>query len=570
MSHIKQIATRPVVAEVQAALQNAGTPPLLAQLYAARHVQSVDELGDSLSQLIPYTQLKNCEAAAQRLATAIEQRQKILIIADYDADGATACSVGIKGLRNMGAVVDFFVPNRFEHGYGLTPELADIAAQMGAQLILTVDNGISSQEGVARAKALGIDTVVTDHHTAGSSVPDCIIVNPNQRGCDFPSKSLAGVGVIFYVLMALRAQLRSRGYFQQAGLPEPNLGNLLDLVALGTVADVVPLDHNNRILVSQGLKRIRAGRMSHGIRALFEIAQRDTRKAQPFDMGFALGPRINAAGRLDDMSIGISCLLSDNLPYAQQIASELNQLNQTRQEIEQGMLQEVLALCPDVLPSSQTTLSVYHEQFHQGVVGIVASRLKDRFYRPVFVFAPSDDGELRGSGRSIAGLHLRDALDMVAKRCPDMIVKFGGHAMAAGLTLRKHRFDEFCQVFEDVVQGLVNEDILSQTYLTDGSLHGSDLTLDQADLISRQVWGQNFPPPSFSDEFDVVRQQFMGKEQKHKKAWLQKDGYEFEAMFWRCEDELPNKIRIVYRPTVNEWNGNQELQLYVDYWERAV
>lgn len=568
MSYQKRIATRPVNPELQAELERAGAPRLLAQLYAARQVQSAEELGDALAQIIPFTELTNCTAAAKRLAHAIEQQEKILIIADYDADGATACTVGVKGLRSMGAVVDFFVPNRFEHGYGLTPELADIAKNLGAELILTVDNGISSREGVQRAKDLGMDTVVTDHHHAGDSVPDCIIVNPNQRGCAFPSKNLAGVGVIFYVLIALRAELRSRDYFS-GSLKEPKLDKLLDLVALGTVADVVPLDHNNRILVSQGLKRIRAGQMSHGVQALFQAARRDWRKAQPFDMGFGLAPRINAAGRLDDMSVGIACLLSDNLEAAQEIASELNGLNHTRQEIEQDMLQNVLAVCPDTLPENQTTLSVYHDSFHQGVVGIVASRLKDRFYRPTFVFAPSGDGEMRGSGRSIAGVHLRDVLDLISKRCPDMIIKFGGHAMAAGLTMVAARFDEFCQVFEEIVRDLVDESILSQTYLTDGSLNVDDINLQQAAFINNQVWGQGFPAPSFSDEFAVVRQQFMGADKKHKKAWIQKDGREFEAVFWRCEDELPEKIRVVYRPTVNEWKGNVDLQLYVDYWEAA-
>lgn len=569
MSHHKHIATRPIDPNIQAALQNAGAPPLLAQLYAARQVQNANELSDSLSQLIHYTQLTNCTAAAARLADAIEKQEKILIIADYDADGATACSVGIKGLRSMGAVVDFFVPNRFEHGYGLTAELADIAHNLGANLIVTVDNGISSTEGVNRARELGIDTLVTDHHHAGDHVPDCIIVNPNQRGCTFPSKNLAGVGVIFYVLIALRAELRARNHFS-GSLKEPKLDNLLDLVALGTVADVVPLDHNNRILVSQGLKRIRSGHMSVGVRALFQVARRDWQKAQPFDMGFALGPRINAAGRLDDMSVGIACLLSDNFETAQQIAQQLNEFNQTRQEIEQDMLQNALAKCPQTLPETQTTLAILHDDFHQGVVGIVASRLKDRFYRPTFVFAPSDAGEIRGSGRSIAGVHLRDVVDAVSKRCPNMIHKFGGHAMAAGLTMDASRFDEFCQVFENVVQNLVNEDILAQTYLTDGSLKNHNITIEQAELMNNQVWGQGFPAPTFSDEFRVLRQDFLGTEKKHKKAWVVKDGQQFEAVFWRCEDELPEHIRMVYRPTVNEWRGNVDLQLYVDYWEMAA
>lgn len=570
MSHTKRIATRPINPQLQSALQAAGANPLIAQLYAARNVADSSELNDSLKQLIPYTQLTNCTAAASRLADAIQARQKILIIADYDADGATACSVAMKGLASMGAVVDFFVPNRFEHGYGLTPELANIAHAKGADLIVTVDNGISSAEGVAHAKALGLDVIVTDHHIAGSVIPDCIIVNPNQRGCAFPSKSIAGVGVIFYVLIALRAELRARDYFSGClNRAEPKLDELLDLVALGTVADVVALDHNNRILVSQGLKRIRAGKMSHGIRALFQTARCSAQKAQPFDFGYKIAPRINAAGRLDDMSIGIACLLSGNLNEAENMASELNELNQTRQEIEQEMLTDILAECPSALPREQTTLCMYRDSFHQGVVGIVASRLKEKFYRPVFVFAPDDDGNYRGSGRSIAGVHLRDVLDAISKRAPDIIIKFGGHAMAAGLTLRQGSLKTFGDLFEDIVRSQVNEDTLSQTFLTDGSLKASDITLANAQLINAQIWGQGFPPPSFADTFQVLRQQSMGADKKHTKAWLAKEGQEFEAMFWRCEDTLPRDIRVVYRPTVNEWKGNTELQLYVDYWEAA-
>ena len=570
MSHTKRIATRPINPQLQSALQAAGANPLIAQLYAARNVADSSELNTSLKQLIPYTQLTNCTAAASRLADAIAARQKILIIADYDADGATACSVAMKGLASMGAVVDFFVPNRFEHGYGLTPELANIAHAKGADLIVTVDNGISSAEGVARAQSLGLDVIVTDHHIAGSVIPDCIIVNPNQRGCAFPSKSIAGVGVIFYVLIALRAELRARDYFSGClNIAEPKLDELLDLVALGTVADVVALDHNNRILVSQGLKRIRAGKMSHGIRALFQTARCSAQKAQPFDFGYKIAPRINAAGRLDDMSIGIACLLSGSLNEAESMASELNELNQTRQEIEQEMLTDILAECPSALPREQTTLCMYRDSFHQGVVGIVASRLKEKFYRPVFVFAPDDDGNYRGSGRSIAGVHLRDVLDAISKRAPDIIIKFGGHAMAAGLTLRQGSLKTFGDLFEDIVRSQVNEDTLSQTFLTDGSLKASDITLANAQLINAQIWGQGFPPPSFADTFQVLRQQSMGADKKHTKAWLTKEGQEFEAMFWRCEDTLPRDIRVVYRPTVNEWRGNTELQLYVDYWEAA-
>ena len=563
-----KIQVRPVNPQTCQTLIAAGADPLIARLCAARDVAGPDELLDKLSALLPYTLLKNCETAAVRLADAIEKQENILIVADYDADGATACAVGIKGLQAMGARVDFMVPNRFENGYGLTPEIAEAAAAAGARLLLTVDNGIASMAGVARAAALGLEVIVTDHHLPAEETPDCIIVNPNQQDCGFPSKNLAGVGVIFYVLTALRAEMRRRGRFSD-GLTEPNLADLLDLVALGTVADVVPLDHNNRILVSQGLKRMRAGKMRPGIRALFDAARRDWRKAQPFDMGFALGPRINAAGRLDDMSVGIACLLADNDAAAQTLAAQLNDLNIERREIEQSMLNDALAGFPETLPFGQTTLTVYRDDFHQGVVGIVAGRLKDRFHRPTIVFAPADNGEVRGSGRSIPKLHLRDALDLVAKRHPDLILKFGGHAMAAGLTIHRNDVARFQTAFEETVRGLLDEDDLTQTYLTDGSLPAGDITLERAQHLSAHVWGQGFAPPSFTDEFSVVRQQSMGAEGKHKKALLKKDGYEFEAMFWRCGENIPERIRTVYRPVANEWRDNIELQLYIDYWEAA-
>ena len=418
---------------------------------------------------------------------------------------------------------------------------------------------------MTRAQALGLEVIVTDHHLPAEQVPDCLIVNPNQHGCGFASKSLAGVGVIFYVLMALRAELRARGAFSDRH--EPNLGELLDLVALGTVADVVGLDYNNRILVSQGLKRMRSGKIRPGIRALFKVARRDWRKAQPFDMGFALGPRINAAGRLDDMSVGIACLLADDDETAEALAAQLNDLNIERREIEQSMLQDALNGFPEVLPSGQTTVVAYRDDFHQGVVGIVASRLKERFYRPTIVFAPADNGEVRGSGRSIPKLHLRDALDLVAKRHPDLILKFGGHAMAAGLSIREENLAAFQTAFEQTVRELVCEEDLSQTYITDGSLASADITLERAQALALQVWGQGFAPPSFTDEFAVIRQQPMGV--AHKKVWLQKDGFEFEAMFWRCTETIPERIRTVYRPVANEWRNNIELQLYIDYWEVA-
>lgn len=547
-------------------LQLAGASPLMARLFAARSVTNAQELHEQLSSLLPFQELKNCEAAAARLADAIEQHERILIVADYDADGATACSIAIKGLRAMGAVVDFFVPNRIYDGYGLTPALSEKAHQMGAQLLLTVDNGIASIEGVARAKALGLDVLVTDHHLPAATLPDCLIVNPNQPDCSFASKALSGVGVMFYVLMALRATLRQRGAFS-GSLKEPNLAELLDLVALGTVADVVPLDFNNRILVSQGLKRIRAGKMSLGVQALFQIARRKAHQAKAFDMGFALVPRINAAGRLDDMSVGIACLLAENSEEADALAAALNTLNHERQGIEQSMLDSVLQSLHTDLSPKQYSLCLYRADFHVGVVGIVASRLKERFYRPTIIFALAKDGLLRGSGRSIAGLHLRDALDLVSKREPDLMETFGGHAMAAGLSIQEQNFTRFQAAFERVLHELIDDEILSRTFLTDGSLPVAELTLDNARLLDKQVWGQGFAAPSFDDEFDVVHQRFLGSEQQHLKAILRRDNREFEAMFWRCTEPLPHRIHLVYRPVVNEYKGQEELQLYADYWQ---
>ena len=405
------IRTRQANPEAEQALLAAGTPPLLARLFAARNVRSPAELHNHLASLLPYQSLKNIDAAAERLAHAIREQERILIVADYDADGATACAVGILGLRRMGARVEFLVPDRFRHGYGLTPQLADLAAERGTQLLLTVDNGISSTAGVARAQALGMDVIIRDHHLPGDTLPECIIVNPNQPGCAFASKNLAGVGVIFYVLTALRALLRTQQWFNPQRLPEPNLAELLDLVALGTVADVVTLDYNNRILVSQGLKRMQIGKTRPGIQALFQVAQRDMRQAKPFDLGFAIGPRINAAGRLENMEIGIACLLAEDPATAAELAEQLNELNRARQEIEQNMLQEALTLADQIIVGNSLGITAFHPDWHQGVVGIVAGRLKDRFHRPTIVFAPTGNGELRGSGRSIPSLHLRDAID---------------------------------------------------------------------------------------------------------------------------------------------------------------
>lgn len=543
----------------------AGADPLLARLCAARNVKSAAELDAQLTQLLPYHSLKNILPAAERLAQAVVRQEKIMIAADYDADGATACAVGLLGLADLGAHVDFIVPNRFEHGYGLNPQLADIAAAAGAQLLLTVDNGIASVAGVAHAQALGLTVIVTDHHLPGDTLPDCLIVNPNQPGCPFPSKNLAGVGVMFYVLLALRAQLRSQGYF--ATRAEPHLADLLDLVALGTVADVVSLDHNNRILVAQGIKRMRAGRMRPGIRALFEAAKRDWRKAQPFDLGFAVGPRLNAAGRLDDMSLGIACLISSDDATARRLAATLDNLNRERRQIEHSMLDEALAALAHI-DAQHYSVVAYRDDWHPGVVGIVASRLRERFHRPAIVFAPADNGELRGSGRSIPTLHLRDALDLVSKRAPNTIIKFGGHAMAAGLSIHAAQLPRFQAAFEAVVSDCLAAEDLIGCFVTDGSLSAAELSLPQAQKLADQVWGQGFTPPSFTDEFTVLWQKAIGN--GHTKAALHRDGHTVEALFFRCSDTLPARIRTVYRPVANEWRNQLELQLYVDYWENAA
>ena len=558
------ITTRAGNIEVQQDLQAAGISPLLAQLYAARDIESVAETSHDLAHLLHFRDLKHINAAAQQLAAAIDAGKRLLVIADYDADGATACAVAMKGLSLFGAKVDFLVPNRFEHGYGLTPLIVDEAAALGAELIITVDNGIASLAGVAHAQALGIDVLVTDHHLPADTLPACTIVNPNQPDCGFGSKNLAGCGVMFYVLLALRAHYKLTGrYDSQAA---PNLGVLLDYVALGTVADVVKLDHNNRILVAQGLKRMRAGKAALGIQALFEIAKRDIRKAEPFDLGFAIGPRINAAGRLDDMSIGIRCLLADNELTAQTLAAELDSLNRERRGIEQSMLKEALNLPEFQVSDSQMTVTAYRDDWHQGVIGIVAGRLRERYFRPTIVFAPGDDGELRGSGRSIPALHLRDTLDLVSKRHPHLISKFGGHAMAAGLSLPEAALPEFQAAFEQAVNEQLHRDDLTQTYVTDGELSGDAMCLQAAQQLREVVWGQGFAPPMFVGEFDVTWQRAVGV--NHKKAGIRKIGNaEVEAMFFRCEEDLPERIRMVYRMVANEWRGQYELQLHSEYWE---
>ncbi|HEY6096271.1 MAG TPA: single-stranded-DNA-specific exonuclease RecJ [Gallionellaceae bacterium] len=561
-----EIVQRPYPSDAANTLAASGLPGLLARIYAARGIERMAQLETGLNQLLPFTQLKSAETMAGLLADAIAAKRRLLIVADYDADGATACAVGVRGLRALGAQIDYIVPNRFEYGYGLTPEIVQLAAQSSPDIIVTVDNGIASVEGVAEAKRLGIEVLVTDHHLPGDTLPDArCIVNPNQPGCTFPSKNLAGVGVMFYVLLALRAELRKRGAFSTQ--PEPNLGHLLDLVALGTVADVVRLDDNNRILVQQGLQRIRAGRACAGIQALLRVARKLPAQASAYELGFILGPRLNAAGRLEDMGLGIQCLLSDDAAEADEIAAKLDALNQERRSIEADMQQAALAALEKVDPSAGYSLALFDDSWHQGVIGILASRLKDRFHRPVIAFARAQTGELKGSGRSIPGLHLRDALDLVAKRHPHLLQKFGGHAMAAGLSLREDDFPAFQQAFEDVAQSLLTPADLTRIIETDGALEQSDFNIDVARTLEQQVWGQAFPQPLFDGIFGVESQRVVGE--KHLKLKLAAGRTSYEAMHFFSTDPLPDSIRAVFSLGVNEYNGKTSLQLIVRHWQAA-
>jgi len=516
MVNIVQRSFNEVVAE---RLAQDGVMPLLARVFAARGIAQSTQLDVSLAKLIPPEQLTNAPQMAVLLADAIAKKQSLLVVGDYDCDGATATAVAIRGLRSMGAQVDYLVPNRFEYGYGLTPEIVELAAKFMPDIIITVDNGIASVDGVAKANSLGIKVLVTDHHLPGAEKPDAAcIVNPNQHGCTFPSKNLAGVGTIFYVMLALRAELRARGAF--ANQTEPNLSELLDIVALGTVADLVKLDNNNRILVEQGLRRIRAGKACPAIRALLKLAGRDASKANAQDLGFSVGPRLNAAGRLDDMALGIACLISDDETEATVMAQRLHTMNLERRAIEADMQEAANILLEDVDVGGQYSLSVFEPDWHQGVIGILASRVKEQYHRPVIAFAKGSDGTLKGSGRSIKGLHLRDALDLVSKRHPDLILKFGGHAMAAGLTIPEQGFVTFKQAFEDVAASLLSPADLDAVIEMDGSLAAHEVDWDVAVALDKQVWGQGFPAPLFGDEFVVKLQKVVGE--RHLKLSLQK------------------------------------------------
>ncbi|MGF6955159.1 single-stranded-DNA-specific exonuclease RecJ [Paraburkholderia youngii] len=563
-----RIVTRPCSPVDAEVLIRCGMHPVLARLYASRGVCLPEEVETGLARLVPPVELKGCDAAAALLADALQQQRRMLVVADYDCDGATACAVAVRGLRMFGARIDYLVPNRMEHGYGLTPDIVELAARGATgkpDLLITVDNGIASVDGVAAANALGIDVLVTDHHLPGDELPAArAIVNPNQPGCRFPSKCLAGVGVMFYVLLALRAELRRRGAFGDA-LPEPRLDGLLDLVALGTVADVVKLDGNNRVLVAQGLQRIRKGRMQPGIAALFRAAARDARNASGFDLGFALGPRLNAAGRLSDMSLGIECLTTDDVGRAWELAQQLDSMNRERREIEAGMQQQALDDLSTVDPDGATTITLFNPGWHQGVIGIVAGRLKEKFHRPSFTFAPADGtGVLvKGSGRSIAGFHLRDALDLISKREPDLIVKFGGHAMAAGLTIAAANVPRFTAAFEAVGREWLSAEALARTVETDGELEDAYFTPQFVEMLDAAVWGQGFPAPVFSGEFEVASQALV--KDKHLKLQLLRGRQRFNAIWFNHTDTLPARTTVAYRLASDTWNGVSRVQLIVEH-----
>ena len=562
-----RIATRPCSFRTAEMLRQGGVHPVLARVFASRGLTDARELSSELAALVPPSGLLHIDAAAVFLADAIAAQKRMVIVADYDCDGATACATALRGLRAMGAHVDYIVPNRFEYGYGLTPEIVALTArEKTPDIIITVDNGIASIDGVLAAKQLGIDVVVTDHHLPGDTLPEArVIVNPNQPQCGFPSKHLAGVGVVFYVLLALRAEMRRRGIFDAQ--TQPKLDNLLDLVALGTVADVVKLDANNRILVAQGIKRMRAGRMHAGVAALFRVAGREARSASPFDLGFAVGPRLNAAGRLDDMSLGIECLTTDDEGRAWAIAQQLNEINLKRREIEADMQDTALLHLDAFEPDSSSTICVFDDSWHQGVIGIVASRLKEKFFRPTITFAPGSDGWLKGSGRSIPGFHLRDALDLVSKRAPSLIDKFGGHAMAAGLTIRAESLAAFQEAFEAVGRALLTQQQLERVIETDGPLEDAYYTTQFIEVMDGQVWGQGFAPPVFCDEFRVISQRIL--KERHLKLLLERNGQRYDAIWFGHTASVGDRARVAFRLDANEYNGVTKVQLMVEHAEPA-
>ena len=580
MSQPPRLHIRDVPPRTAFALEQAGVHPLLARLFAARGVRSAEELDDAMGQLLPPSTLRGSAEAARLLADAIEGNRRIVVVADYDCDGATACAVALRGLQMLGAPgarLSYVVPDRQLHGYGLTPTIVDLACGGDApeglrpprpDLLVTVDNGIASLAGVAHARSRGIAVLVTDHHLPALVddrvvLPDAdVIVNPNQPECPFASKAMAGVGVMFYTLLAARAELRERGRFDAA--TQPRLDALLDLVALGTVADVVKLDPNNRRLVAQGLKRIRAGRMQPGIAALFHVAARKAERASAFDFGFALGPRLNAAGRLADMTLGIECLLTDDPTRAAQLAAELDRINRERRDVEAGMREQAEALVERIMPTGAppAALALFDDGFHEGVVGIVAGRVKDRLHRPTFVFAVGADGFLKGSGRSIAGFHLRDALDLVTKRHPGLLRKFGGHSMAAGCTIARADFETFAQAFTAVAEEWLSPAALSRVLATDGPLALEWFNAATVATLDAQVWGQGFEAPTFCDEVDVVQQRLVGE--KHLKLRVRHAGQLRDAIWFGHSEPVPERVRIAYRLSIDEFQGQQRLQMVVE------
>ncbi|HHX8654520.1 TPA: single-stranded-DNA-specific exonuclease RecJ [Vibrio diabolicus] len=558
-------------------------PPILKRIYINRGITDPAQLETSARGLHSYQKLGGIEQAVELLFQAIKEQKRIIVVGDFDADGATSSALSVLALRMLGSHnVDYLVPNRFEDGYGLSPEVVDQALELGAEMIMTVDNGVSSIEGVRYAKENGITVLVTDHHLPGQVLPDVdAMVNPNLESCHFPSKALAGVGVAFYLMMALCVHMRKHNWFAEQGMQEPKLMELIDLVALGTVADVVPLDENNRILVHQGLQRIRAGKARPGIQALIEVAKRDARRLVASDFGFALGPRINAAGRLDDMSFGVELLMCNNIHAARRMASELDGLNQTRKEIEEGMKQEAMAFCERLQFGEGSELpyglALFQRDWHQGVIGILASRIKEKFHRPVIAFADGGEGTIKGSCRSIPGLHMRDALDFIDTQNPGLIIKFGGHAMAAGLTIKEQDFERFSRLFDEVVKKELNEAALKGVIMSDGELKPEEFSMHVAEqLRSGGPFGQAFPEPIFDGEFKVLHQKLVGE--KHLKLMLEPlykghptnvmiDGIAFNVDLRRWPDASVKTVRLAYKLDVNEFRGNQSLQLMIDHIE---
>jgi len=564
-----KILTRDIPPRSAWALEQSGIHPLLARLYAARGVHSPEELDDALAKLLPPADLKGAQDAARLLADAIASGQHLCIVADYDCDGATACAVAVRGLRMLGARrVSYLVPDRVIDGYGLTPQIAQRVKAQGADVLITVDNGIASMEGVAAAQALGLQVLVTDHHLPAEQLPSAkVIVNPNQPGCEFPSKSMAGVGVMFYVLLALRAELRQRGAFDST--TQPKLDKLLPLVALGTVADVVKLDANNRRLVAQGLRRVRAGALPPGMAALFRAAGREPSHATTFDFGFALGPRINAAGRLADMTLGIECLLTDDAARADTLARELDAINRERRVIEGDMREMAMEIAESLFEEGEEpppAVCVFDPDFHEGVVGIVASRLKDKLHRPTFVFAastaPGKEHELKGSGRSIPGFHLRDALDLVAKRAPGVLLRFGGHAMAAGCTITEEHFEVFEETLSQVALEWLDAATLQRRLETDGPLAPEYRRTELVDMLHASVWGQGFAPPVFSEEVEVLSQRLVGE--KHLSLKLKHQGQPVDGIWFNRTEPLPARARIAYRLDADEWQGQKRLRFLIE------